>query len=333
MDLDEERAQPAHGVTRSRRRLLQRLPCNGRAFRLRGGAQRVGDPRQVLHRPVVELGRDPPAFVVGCLDRADEQRLALGLRAPKSPVEAPGERHLNEPEEDEAAEQERCERHPDAAPGGRDRAPPLVRLEQERRPARGADREVHLVQVALPALVPVLGSREIAQRRLRGARLQHVELLRVEGKPHADQARLVRVHDPTIGRPQLDPDDPLAEHALLDDPIDGGDRLRLAVQKPRRDCRLDDPLARKRGELPRVAKRLAVPQTAQREERRGAEHREHGEPGEGELRDGVPHRACAGSTTKVPSVAGTCLAASSEASNGRDTEETSRWVPGRYESW
>ena len=76
------------------------------------------------------------------------------------------------------AEEERRERHPDAAAGRRDGAPALVGLEQERRSVGGADRQVDLVQIALPALVSVLGACEIAQRRLRGPRPQHVELRR-----------------------------------------------------------------------------------------------------------------------------------------------------------
>ena len=210
----------------------------------------------------MELGRDPPSLVVGCLDRTDEQRLPLRLGAAESAVEARCEGHLDDPEDDEASEEKRSERHPDAAAARRDGAPALVGLEQERRSVGGPDRQVDLVQIALPALVSVLGACEIAQRRLGGPRPQHVELLSVEGEPCTDEARLVRVHDAPVARPELHPDDPRAEHALLDDPVDDRDRLWLASQKAGCDRRLDDPLAGQRGELPRVAERLGVRQAA-----------------------------------------------------------------------
>ena len=300
VDLDEKRPQSAHGVPRARGCLPERLPRGGRALRLGGGAQRVRDSGEMLDGAVVEVGRDPPPFVVRRLDGADEQCLSLCLAPAEPPVEAPRQRHLDEPEEDEAPEHERGERHPDAAPGRRDGAPALVGLEQEWRAVGRADRQVDLVEVALTALVAVLGAREVGQGRVRGSRPQHVELFRLEREPRADEARLVRVHDPPVARPELDTDHPLAEHALLDDPVDRGDRLGLAAEEARRHRRLDDPLSGQRGELPCVAEGLGVPEAAQREQRSRPEHREDREPGDGELGDGVPHPECGGPTTKVP---------------------------------
>ena len=59
-------------------------------------------PREVLDDAVVQLCGDPPSLVGGRLDRVHEQRFALFLRAPQPAVEAPRERHLDEPEEHEA---------------------------------------------------------------------------------------------------------------------------------------------------------------------------------------------------------------------------------------
>ena len=149
VDLDEQRAQAAHRVPRPGRRVAERRPRGGRRLGLRGRAQRVRDPGEVLDGAVVEVGRDPAPLVGGRLDGAHEQRLALLLRSLQPPAEPPRERHLHEPEQEEAAEQERGERQPDAPPGRCDGAPALVRLEEERRPVRRADGQVDLVEVAV----------------------------------------------------------------------------------------------------------------------------------------------------------------------------------------
>ena len=96
----------------------------------------------------MEVGSDPAPLVRGRLDRPEEQRLAFLLRALEATPEAHRERHLDEPEQHEACEQESREREPDPSPGGLDLAAPLVRLEEKWCPVRGADREIDLVEVA-----------------------------------------------------------------------------------------------------------------------------------------------------------------------------------------
>ncbi len=300
VDLDEERPQLPHRVTRPRGRPLERLPRRGRRLGLGGCAERVREPGEILDGAVVQLRGDPPPLVGGRLDRVHEKCLAGLLRPAQSPVEAPRQRHLDEPQEREAREQEGCERHPDAPSGGRNGARALVRLEEQRRPVRRADGEVDLVEAPLALLEAVLGAREIAQLGPCAAGAEHVELRLVERVAGADQPRLVGVEDAAVARPELDADDALAEDALLDDPVDGRDRLAVAAEEAGRDRRLDDALARERRELACVAERLRVPEAPQREQGTGAEHREHGEAGERELGDGVLHSVERWSATKVP---------------------------------
>ena len=162
MDLDEERPDAPHAVARAGRCLPQRRADAEGRLRVGGvgcSAERVGDAGEVLDDAVVEVGGDAPSLVGRSLDGADEERLAILLAAAKPVGETPGERHLYEPEEDEAGEQERGEREPDPAPGRRDRAAALIGLEQQRRPVRRADRKVDLVQAALPSLESVLRAR------------------------------------------------------------------------------------------------------------------------------------------------------------------------------
>ena len=122
-------------------------------------------------RPVVEVRRDAPPLVGRCLDRAAEQRFAILLRPPQPVAEPPGERHLEEPEQDERCHEETRERQPDAPPGRGYGIAALVRLEEERRAVGRADREIDLVEIPVAALEPVLraveslsSAREVPER-------------------------------------------------------------------------------------------------------------------------------------------------------------------------
>ena len=244
------------------------------------GAQGVRDAREVLDDTVVQVRGDPPAFVVGSLERAFEQLLAILLAAAQSVRESPRERHLHEPEQEQAEEQERCERDPDPAPGGRDRRGSLVRLEDERRAVGRPDGEIHLVDLTQTALEAVLFAFEATDLRTRIARAKHVELLVVEGERLADQPRLVGVDDATADGPDLDPRDAVAEDALLHDPVELRQRLLVARQEAVLQGRLDDALAGEHRKLPRVPERLAPPEAPEDEHRADEEEREHDEPGD-----------------------------------------------------
>ena len=95
----------------------------------------------------MEIGGDSAALVVGCLERADEQRFALLLASLEPLGQAPRQGNLDEPEQEETGEQQPGEREPDPAAGGRHRLASLVRLVEERCAVGHADREVDLVQV------------------------------------------------------------------------------------------------------------------------------------------------------------------------------------------
>ena len=254
MDLDEQRPELPHRAAGRRGRVQERRTrCLGAVGLLRRRAQRIRDPGELLHRPVVEVRRDAPPLVGRCLHRADEQRFAILLRPPQPVAEPPGERHLEEPQQDERCHEETRERQPDPPPGRGYGIAALVRLEEERRAVGRADREIDLVEIAVAALEPVLRAVEVAQLRARGgAGTQHVALVGVQREARSDQSRLVGVDDSAGRVPDLDADDPLAEHALVDDAVDRVERRRIAVEEAGLDRRLHDPLPGERRELSRV---------------------------------------------------------------------------------
>ena len=180
--------------------------------------------------------------------------------------ESPGEGYLDEPEEDEAREQERREGEPDPAARRCDGSPPLVRLEEQRRSVRRPDREVDLVQTALPLLESVLGPAEVASLRLGSARPQRFELRVVERVSRPDQPRLVGVDDASVGSPDLHPHDSLSEHTFLDDRVETPERRPVTVHYAGAERRLDDALPRERCVLPGVSKRLALPDAPEHED-------------------------------------------------------------------
>jgi hypothetical protein len=87
-----------------------------------------------------------------------------------------------------------------------DHVVPEIGLEQERLPVRRPDRPVHLEQLAVTALEPVLRQAQVADVGVGAGRHQRGAGSRLQGEGLADQARLVGVqHHPGRG-PHLHPD-------------------------------------------------------------------------------------------------------------------------------
>ena len=103
IDLDEKAAQLADSLSRLGGSLLQQRGQLGWSV-VRGGRERVGDPGEVLHDPVVEISGDAPPLDLGRVDRALQQLHALALTAPHPTGRLPRERKLDEREQDERTE-------------------------------------------------------------------------------------------------------------------------------------------------------------------------------------------------------------------------------------
>ena len=249
MDLDEERPElpharrasrrprPAERASRaadaalesSRRRSASTRSRRGPGRRRRGDRRRSGGARRRTPRP---LGRAAPLAPPASGGARRSRRQARGTWTSQRSTRLPSRSAANGSQM----------RRPVAATA-------LLRWYVSNRsgvPSGARIGQVHLVQVALAALEAVLGACEVAQLGAGRPRAQDVELRRVEREGRADEPRLVGVHDAAVARPDLDPDDPLAEHALLDDPVDGIDRLGARRAGATSDRRLDDALARER---------------------------------------------------------------------------------------
>ena len=108
---------------------------------------------------------------------------------------------------------------------------------------------------------------------------EHALLAGAEPIRGADQPRLVRVHDPTRPRPDLDSNHPLPQHALLDDLIQAPNGCWVIPQHGVRERRFDDALAGQDGEGPRVANSLAPSKLAKDEQRYKPENGDGDESG------------------------------------------------------
>ena len=274
----------------------------------------------------MEVGRDPAALVGGRLD-------ARARAAPRAPPACGGAcgRGARRAAPGRATAGRGCRA---AAPrtaarsGGRSlrRRSALVRLEEERRPVRGADRQVDLV-AGRPGRARS-GSRGPA-RSLSSARRspgpQHVALRRVEREASRRSGaarpsrRCARRASQSLTRTTRSPS--TRSWTIRS-------TAAIACGSPRGGAgaigRLDDPLAGERRELPRVAERLGVRQAAEHEQRGRTEHCEHDEAGERELRDGMPHRARCGVYDQGPIVPGDppggTLRGVEQSSHGRSDE-------------
>ena len=231
----------------------------GRRRRLGRGAERVRDAGEVLDGAVVEVGRDPAPLVGRRLDGADEQRLALlwllCRRRPSRHASGTWTSQRRTRLASKRTAKGSQIRRPVASTASRrwyvskrSSVPSGVRT--ARRPRRGRP---------APARSGSPGRRG-RPARLSPCRPQRLQLGGLQREPRPDQARLVRVHDAAAAVPQLDPDDTVAEHALVDDPVDGVDRRGVPVEERRVERGLDDALPGEHRELPGVAKRLVLPE-------------------------------------------------------------------------
>ncbi len=228
----------------------------------------------------------PTPLELGRFDGALEQRLALAIAAAQALRHRGGERHLDQLEDDERADQSRREREPDVRPARGDGAEALVALEEQRLAVRRRDRQVDLEQLAEALLESVLRRREVADIRGDGAAADRGDLVGAECVPRADQAMVVRVDDRPVGSPDLQPHDRAPEHAPADDAVELRDRRRLFLENAPRQARLDDAGSDDARNLLRVVDRLRRTDVPHHEECRDAHERQRDEPREGELRHG-----------------------------------------------
>src|SRR6185312_8983830 len=147
----------------------------------------------------------------------------------------------------------------------------LVDLEEDGRAVRRADIRVRLEQLAVLALVLVLGLAQVAELGLGAALLEQLLLLRPELVLLADELRRVGVEHRAVLGPDLHAVDDrhvlggkLREHLAHDRVVDLGDRRRVALEEPVRQRALDEP-AVDLHELPRPALGVLDRDVAQRE--------------------------------------------------------------------
>ena len=201
VDVDDRGAQ-ARGCPRAPRRRRPRAPAPwpGRCpagARSAAADEREGEPREVLHRAVVEVGRHAAALdrrrLEGRLQQAPRARAVR--RAAGGRVDHASGSWMSHSSSSEPIDH-RGDRHQDAPAAGVDRALALVELEQGRRRRRGRG----------SAGTPPAASPRRARRRSRAserslssasvvALLQGLALVVAQGIPAADEPRLVRVDD------------------------------------------------------------------------------------------------------------------------------------------
>ena len=287
IDLHEQRPQVADPLAERGGGVVQRFRLGVLAAALGPLGQRrepERDARQVLHDAVVQVGGDAAALLRRGLDGARQQVLALAVPALQPPRHRPRERQLEEEQHDHAAEQRRGQRPEQPLGAGADRAEALVDLEQHLRAVRRADRGVRLEQLALRPLVAVLRVAEIADLRVRAARLEQLQLVLAEREPLADQRRFVGVQDRAVLRPQLHAHERAGDDLAEDEVVQRLDRRRLAAQDAVAQAgRLDQPCLRL-NTVAGVALGLVDRDLSQREEPADDDDRDRREAGEHEAR-------------------------------------------------
>jgi len=233
VDLDEQRAQVALALAE----VVDRAAQDGRGVvvaaargAVRQRPQSEGHAGELLHGAVVEVGRDAPALLAGRLDRVGQQPLALAMAALQTARHRPGERQLEDEQDDQSAEQWRRESAHQPLGARADGAEALVDLEQDLGPVRSADRGVRLEQLSLLALVAVLGLGQVAELRLRPAGAEQPQLVGPETEAPADERGLVGVQDRPVPRPDLHADDRGAEDLAEHDVVEPGERAPIAAQ-------------------------------------------------------------------------------------------------------
>ena len=141
----------------------------------------------------------PGAAPVRGVDRALEEPLPVELGPTDATRQHPRERNLDRGERDERHHEHRRERREQVALARLDARGALIRLEQEPLAARGSD-DVDLDQVAVAALEPVLGLREVRHLGRHALGLDH--RARPPRAGTASSIRLVRV-DLSPRRPSI----------------------------------------------------------------------------------------------------------------------------------
>ena len=163
VDLDEQRAEPPHGVTRPR--------GGGSASRASGEASVSAAALSEYEIPARSW--TGPSWRSAAIRRRSSADASTARRSNASrsscvrwsSAEAPGERHLDEPEQDEAARGAAPRTGARSSGRWRRRRFAAGRSRRAGRPVRRADREVDLVEVAQATLEPVLRPGEVAQLR------------------------------------------------------------------------------------------------------------------------------------------------------------------------
>ena len=133
-----------------------------RLLSARGRRKAVGDSGQVLDGAVVKVARYLAPLDVARLECTVEQELALSEPEPEPARERPRDRNLNELQCEQRAQRYRREASPEPAPDVFDQRVPVVRLEQQCRARRRADRQVDLEQLAGSSLVAILRLGQVA---------------------------------------------------------------------------------------------------------------------------------------------------------------------------
>jgi len=159
VDLDQQGAQGADAAPQGLGAAVQGL---GLLLVALGGGLGVGADQgvvgrgQVLGDPVVEVAGDPAALGVGGLHGPAQQPFPLAQAGVQPAGGRPGQRQLEQLEQQQGPDGDGQELAPHGAGVGRHRAVPRVGLEQQGLAAGGGDGQVGLEQAALVALEPVL---------------------------------------------------------------------------------------------------------------------------------------------------------------------------------
>ena len=124
--------------------------------------ERVGDTGKVLDRAIVEIGCNLAALDVARFERPVQQQLSFPQPHAEAARQRPGDRDLHDLQHQQCAERDRGEAAPQAIAVPRDERVVVVGLEQQPLPGGRADRQVDLEQLAVRALVAVLGLGQVA---------------------------------------------------------------------------------------------------------------------------------------------------------------------------
>ena len=210
------------------------------------------------------------------------------------PVEqAPDDRRHEHEEQQEAAREHPGEAAPQVEGPSLHRCVVAVDLEEQLGSRGGPDRAIDLEQLAAVALELVLGAVEVRDLGT-GLRVrERVALLGPEREALSDEAGLVGVDDGAVGLPQLDPHDPVGQHALAHRAVKPVVCRLVADEQRVRQRRLDDRQGEQVGRVGRVVHRLALGQAAGRERRAHDDHGKDGQGGEAELHEGPPSASAA----------------------------------------